>query len=78
MMTNDDPEGLIFLSHPHTNNDFFFLLNTEFIVFYFSVSSQKFLNKLVYNIIRELLESYVYRLAKQKSNKANLLNLYPW
>ena len=25
MMTNSDPEGLIFLSHPHTNNGFFLL-----------------------------------------------------
>ena len=28
MMTNSDPEGLIFLSYPHTNNGFFFLLTT--------------------------------------------------
>ena len=26
VMTNGDPEGRIFLSHPHTNNGFFFLL----------------------------------------------------
>ena len=25
MMTNGDPEGRIFLYHPHTNNVFFFL-----------------------------------------------------
>ena len=25
VMTNGDPEGRIFLSHPHTNNGFFFL-----------------------------------------------------
>ena len=24
MMTNDDPKGGIFLSHPHTNNGFLF------------------------------------------------------
>ena len=30
MMTNGDPEGRIFLSYPHTNNGFFFLLITVF------------------------------------------------
>ena len=28
VMTNGDPEGRIFLSYPHTNNGFFFLLIT--------------------------------------------------
>ena len=28
MMTNGDPEGQIFLSYPHANNGFFFLLTT--------------------------------------------------
>ena len=31
MMTNSDPEGQIFLSYPHTNNEFFFLFTTVFI-----------------------------------------------
>ena len=31
MMTNGDPEGRIFLSFPHTNNGFFFLLTTDII-----------------------------------------------
>ena len=31
VMANDDPEGQIFLSYPHTNNRFFFLLTTVFI-----------------------------------------------
>ena len=31
VMTNGDPEGPIFLSYPHTNNGFFFLLTTVFI-----------------------------------------------
>ena len=31
VMTNGDPEGHIFLSYPHTNNGFFFLLTTGFI-----------------------------------------------
>ena len=30
-MTNGDREGRIFLSNPHTNNGFFFLLTTVFI-----------------------------------------------
>ena len=31
VMTNGDPEGQSFLSYPHTNNGFFFLLTTVFI-----------------------------------------------
>ena len=31
VMTNSDPEGQIFLSYPHTNNGFFFLLTTVFL-----------------------------------------------
>ena len=31
MMTNGDPEGQIFLSYPHTNNGFFFVLTTVFL-----------------------------------------------
>ena len=31
VMTNGDPEGRIFLSYPHANNGFFFLLATGFI-----------------------------------------------
>ena len=30
VMTNSDPMGWIFLSYPHTNNGFFFLLTTVF------------------------------------------------
>ena len=30
MMTNGDHEGRIFLSYPHTNNKFFFLLTNVF------------------------------------------------
>ena len=29
-MSNGDPEGQIFLSHPHINNGFFFLLTIHF------------------------------------------------
>ena len=36
MMTNGDQEGQLFLSHPHTNNEFFFLQIIDFL----------FLNKL--------------------------------
>ena len=31
MMTNGDPKGQIFLSYPHRNNVFYFLLTTVFI-----------------------------------------------
>ena len=31
VMTNGDPEEWIFLSYPHTNNGFFFLLTTVFL-----------------------------------------------
>ena len=34
VMTNDDSEGWIFLSHPHRNNGFFFLLATEYLILY--------------------------------------------
>ena len=33
MVTNGDPEGRIILSYPHTNNGFFFLLTTVFLLF---------------------------------------------
>ena len=33
-MTNGDREGRIFLSHPHTNNGFFFLLTTKYRILY--------------------------------------------
>ena len=42
VMTNGDPEGRIFLSYPHTNNGFFFLLTTVFIYLFIYL----FLNKL--------------------------------
>ena len=31
VITHGDPEGWIFLSSPHTNNEFFFLLATVFL-----------------------------------------------
>ena len=39
VMTNGYPEVRIFLSYPHMNNGFFFLLTTVF--FYFEISFQK-------------------------------------
>ena len=39
-MTNSDLEGRIFLSYPHTNNGFFFLLTTVFIYLFFIHSFQ--------------------------------------
>ena len=47
VMTNSDPEVRIFLSYPHTNNEFFFLLTTVFIyLFILKISFQKSLNML--------------------------------
>ena len=44
---NGDPEERILLSYLHTNNGFFFLLNTVFfIIIYFKISFQKSLNTL--------------------------------
>ena len=34
VMTNGDHEGRIFLSHPHANNGFFFLLTTKYLILY--------------------------------------------
>ena len=34
VMTNGDREGQIFLSHPHTDNGFFFLLTTKYHILY--------------------------------------------
>ena len=34
VMTNGDPEGLIFLSYPLTNNGFFFLVTTFYLFIY--------------------------------------------
>ena len=47
VMANGDPKGQIFLSYPHTNNGFFFLLTTVF--FYLEISFLKSLNTLRYN-----------------------------
>ena len=47
MMTNGDREGRIFLSCPHTNNGFFFLLTTVFIyLFIYFLFIYLFENKL--------------------------------
>ena len=52
VMTNGDPEGRIFLSYPHMNNGFFFLLTTVSIdlFIYFKISFQKSLNTLRFNL----------------------------
>ena len=39
VMTNGDPKGLIFLSHPHTINELFFLLTIAHTAFLYSRSS---------------------------------------
>ena len=41
-MTNDDHEGRIFLSHPHTNNRLFFLLNIRYMYFIFCILKKDF------------------------------------
>ena len=48
MMPKGDPEGRIFLSYPHTNNGFFFLLITVFIYLFILkiISFQRSLNTL--------------------------------
>ena len=50
VMTNGDSEGRIFLSYPHTNNGFFFLLTAVFIYLYlfihFKISFKKSRNRL--------------------------------
>ena len=44
MMTNCDPEGQIFISHPHTNGRLLFLLTIKYCIFIFneraSISSE--------------------------------------
>ena len=39
---NGDPEGLIFLSHPHTNNGLFFLLTIKYSIFIFETHEKGF------------------------------------
>ena len=34
MMTMGDHKGQIFLSHPHTNNRFFFVLTIKYLILY--------------------------------------------
>ena len=66
-MTNGDREGLIFLSHPHTNNGFFNLLTT--ILEKHEKGFQKILHSLRcdmmtsfyhYNVVTELRVAYVW------------------
>ena len=46
MMTKGDPDGQIFLSYPHKNNGFYFLLTTVLFIFFFFLYIYLFLNKL--------------------------------
>ena len=41
VMTNGDSEGQIFLSDPHTNNGFFFLLNIKYPIFMFKKAPRR-------------------------------------
>ena len=34
VMTIGDPEGRIFLSHPHSHDGYFFLLTSEYLILY--------------------------------------------
>ena len=52
VMTNYDPEGWIFLSHPPTNNEYFFLFTIDFLNFRLRISFQKSLNRLRCTITR--------------------------
>ena len=45
VMTNGDPEGQIFISHPHMINGFFFLLTIKYRILCLKCS-QKFMNEL--------------------------------
>ena len=44
VMTNSDREGRILLSHPQTNNGFFYLLTIRYGIFTLKKGSQKFLD----------------------------------
>ena len=41
MMTNGVHEGWIFLSHPDTNNGFFFLITTKYLILYWKKKTRK-------------------------------------
>ena len=54
MMTNGDPEGRIFLSHPHTNNGFFSLLTTIYLILNWKkheTDFKKILNMLRFDVV---------------------------
>ena len=50
MMTNGDREGWIFLSHPLTNNELFFLLTTKYRILYWILYAEGF--KTILNTLR--------------------------
>ena len=53
MMTNGYHEGQIFLSHPHTNNGFFFLFTTKYLILYWKHEKgfRKMLNTLRFDMV---------------------------
>ena len=58
VMTNGDHERQIFLSHPHMNNGFFFLLTTKYLISYlerYEKGFQKILYMLRCNIVTSFL-----------------------
>ena len=46
VMTNGDHKGRIFQSHAHTNNGFFFLLTTKYLILYWKKYEKSFLKNL--------------------------------
>ena len=59
VMTNGDSEERIFLSHPHTNNGFFFLLTTKYRIYNWKKHEkdfQKILNTLRCDMVTLILQ----------------------
>ena len=52
VMTNSDCDGQNFLSHPHTNNGFFFLLTTKYLILYWKKHEKRLRENLKYAEVR--------------------------
>ena len=52
VMTNDGLEGRNFLSHPHTNNRFFFLLTTRYLILFGEKREKRLLESPEYTEMR--------------------------
>ena len=53
MMSNSDPEGQVFLSHPHKNNRYIFLLIVKYSIFMYKKGSHWLLNTLRCDMISD-------------------------